>query len=151
MSTSTDPEMHIEHDENKRDLDIIKEIDTINHARSVMTSWQSTVIGYTLYPEEASDLEKLEGYKQHAREAADEYAETLASCSRRAARIDFISAALKVGKTDDEIRQILAVTNDSSSKDGTTVIFKALVMALGGTMSDLGPLQFPPDYKPCYT
>lgn len=151
MSTSTDPEMHIEHDENKRELDIIKEVDAISHARSSMTVWRDILTGYTLYPEEASELEKLEGYKENARKAADDYAETLACCARRAARIDFISAAIKAGKTDDEIHQILAVTNECLSKDGTTVIFKALVMALGGTMSDLGPLQSPPDYKPCYT
>ena len=53
------------------------------------------------------------------------------------ARTDFIGAALAANKTDAEIQAMLVPVNDCRDQYECVVIFKALIVALGGTMTDV--------------
>jgi hypothetical protein len=53
------------------------------------------------------------------------------------ARTDFIGAALAAGKTDTEIQTMLVPANDCRDQYECVAIFKALIVALGGTPTDV--------------
>lgn len=139
MSTWIDPETHIEHDQDKRAADMTDEKDMVNKAYSKMKVCRDAYQGYnsSICDGAPLDAEKLADYEQRARKAATDFEVIWACCSTRAARIDFINAALNAGKTDREIYEMLVPAVECRTQDGTTAIFKALVVALGGTMTDL--------------
>jgi hypothetical protein len=139
MSTLNDSEMHIEHDAAKRDAAMENEKELVGRAFSRMRAWQHVVLGYTsgICDGAPLDADKMNGYKASAKKAAEEYERTFTFCSRRAARIDFINAALAAGKKDSEIQSMLVPANECHTEHGATSIFKALVVTLGGSMTDL--------------
>ena len=53
------------------------------------------------------------------------------------ARTDFIGAALAANKTEAEIQAMLVPANDCRDQYECVAIFKALIVALGGTMTEV--------------
>ena len=140
MSAWINPDTHIEHDAAKRAAAIQEEKEMIARAYSHMNVWRDTLEGYKSGIRDGAvvqDAIKLATYEHGVRKAVYEFHGTFASCSRRAAYIDFISAALAAGKSDEEIQAILVPVNECSTQDGSKAIFKALIIALGGTMTEL--------------
>ncbi len=139
MSVLNDPDMHIEHDAAKRNAAMENEKELVGRAFSRMRAWQHAVLGYTSGISDGAplDADKLDGYRASAKKTAEEYEYTFTLCARRAARIDFINAALAAGKTDSEIQAMLVPANECHTEHDATSIFKALVVTLGGSMTDL--------------
>ena len=142
MSTWIDPETHIEHDAAKRAADMEQEKSFVHRAYTKKTVMEDVLKGYKsgVYDGLAPlDEKKMAIYQEIAKKAADEYESVLACCTTRAARTDFINAALAANKTDHEIYLMLVPAVECRTYYETTAIFKALVVALGGTMTDISP------------
>ena len=142
MSSWIDPETHIEHDAAKRLADMEQEKSFVQTAYTKMAVTEDTLNGYKsgVYDGSApADENKMASYQEAAKKAADVYETVLACCTARAARTDFINAALSAGKTDREIYLMLVPAVECRTYAGSTAIFKALVVALGGTMTDISP------------
>jgi hypothetical protein len=139
MSTWIDPETHIEHNAAKRAADMEQEKGFVQTAYTKMRMTQDTLNGYkSIYDGSATlDEKKMASYEEAAKRAADVYESVLACCTTRAARTDFINAALAAGKTDREIYLMLLPAVECRTYYETTAIFKALVVALGGTITDI--------------
>jgi superfamily II RNA helicase len=66
--------------------------------------------------------------QEAAKKATDVYESVLACCTTRAARTDFINAALAAGKTDHEIYLMLLPAVECRTYYETTAIFKILCL-----------------------
>jgi len=135
-----DPETQIEHDQDKRTADMNEEKAFARRAYAKMNAWRDALEGYKSgIRDEAvvEDAEKLALYEYEATKAAQEFMSTDACCLRRAARIDFINAALAKQMTDLEILKMLLPAMNCRYEDETTAILRGLVADLGGKITDL--------------
>ena len=110
MSAWVNPDTHIEHDAHKRAAAMTKYKTVIKSAESKLAAGQMT---------------------------QEDYVVVSSSTRLWAARTDFISAALDADKTDAEIQEMLVPANECPTEHGSTAIFKALIVALGGELTDL--------------
>lgn len=118
MSTWINPYTQIERNAEKRAADITKYKASIKKARDV------PAVPYT----------QTQSERQKARE---DYEIIFSTMSYWIARTDFIGAAVAASKTDAEIQAMLVPANDCREEYQSVAVFKALVVALGGTMTDV--------------
>lgn len=121
MNKWINPYTRIEHDADKRSADMTNYKTRVNEARAKMTQ----------VPAQGKDV-----WAEFVKAKAD-YKLILESMGFWVARTDFITAALNAGKTDDDILKMIVPTIEDDRIDINTVFFKALVVELGGTNTNL--------------
>ena len=78
-------------------------------------------------------------WTEKAKKAEEDYEAIFNTMSCWVHRVDFINAALSANKTDHEIQTMLVPVNECTTEHGSVAVLKGLVVALGGTITDMGP------------